>query len=94
MVWSADGASPLCDAGDYARQTVDIATYADDGDHLLQFYSEVNGNADDWSNFFRGMISIEEGVVCTPGNISWARNVTPSAGVTKPGATDEFTVIF
>jgi uncharacterized repeat protein (TIGR01451 family) len=95
VVWSVDSSTnPCVVSGDYQRQTVGISTYADGAVHELAFSAEVNGSSTADSSLYIDNVSIEEGVLCTPGNIPWARNVTPNSGTTKPGATSEFTVIF
>jgi len=58
VVFSTDGASPLCTVLGYSQQTVDISTYADGASHTLEFNSttfSVNGGN---TNFFIDDISV------------------------------------
>jgi uncharacterized repeat protein (TIGR01451 family) len=64
VLFTVDGGAASCGVIGYAYQTVDISAYADDGDHVLEFYSEVFGQNFGVSNFFVDDVSIS-GSDCT-----------------------------
>jgi hypothetical protein len=52
MVWQVNGAAPSCGVLGYVQHTIDVSAYADGGDHLVTFYSEVFGTNGGNTNFF------------------------------------------
>ena len=52
QVFQSDGTSSLCGTLGYSTQTVDLSAYADGGNHLVEFHSEIFANNGGGSNFF------------------------------------------
>ncbi len=84
-VYTVYGDSSQCGLSGYSRQMVDIRAFADDGDHLLSFHSQVFLGQGRATSFFVDNVAFTPPTLCQPGDIPWIAGDQPIVGFVPPG---------
>lgn len=84
-VYAIYGNSPQCGLSDYSKQMVDIRAFADDGDHLLSFHSQIFLDQGHATSFLVDNVAVTSPTLCQPGDIPWIAGDQPISASVPPG---------